>query len=111
MAKKQSASKVAAAGKTRVRRTPEQMISDLQAKIREVKQRAKAKELKRSAAIQKTITLARALAKATDLAREEGDTALAHALADAHSAVSKGLESKGITPPKARRPRGRRPSA
>lgn len=111
MAKKKAARSAAGAGKKRNRRTPEEMIADLQAKIRDVEQRAKAKELKGSPAIQKTITLARGLAKATDLAKEEGDTLLAHALADAHAAVSKGLESKGITPPKARRPRGRRPTA
>ncbi len=99
------------ASSRRKRRTPEEMIADLQRKIEEVKARAQAQSVKESPCMKRTISILRSIAKGMDEAKEEGNGALRHALADAHRILSGYLESQGLRPPKARMPRGRRPSA
>ncbi len=98
-------------GGRRKRRSADEMIADLQAKIQEVQARAAAKELKSSPAIKRTITIVRGINKAMDEAAQEKNGSLRHALADAHRALAGYLESQGVTPPKPRMPRGRRPQA
>ncbi len=95
---------------TRKRRSPEEMIADLQKKIEEVKARAAAKDMADSPAMKRTITILRSIAKAMDEAAAEQNGALRHALADAHKVVAAHLEGQGIRPPKPRMPRGRRPA-
>lgn len=96
-------------GTKRRRRSPEEIIKDLQEEIERVKAQAAAKELKESPAHRAALTAVRSIDKAMEAAKEEGETALAHALADGRSPLGEYLESQGVTLPKARRPRGRRP--
>lgn len=95
----------------RKRRTPEEMIADLQKQIREVKARAAAKELKQSPAVKKAVSVLRTIDKSMELAHEEKNSRLHHALADARRALGDHLTKEGIKLPKARMPRGRKPKA
>lgn len=95
--------------KRRIRRTPEQLIADLQAQIRDVKARANAKEMKTSPAIKKTVSALRALDRGMDLAHEEGNKLLHHALADSRKGLAEFLVKQGMKVPKPRLPRGRKP--
>ncbi len=93
----------------RKRRTPEEIISDLQAQIRDVKSRAAAKEMKQSPAVKKSLSALRALDKGMVLAHEESNSRLHHALADSRRILGEYLEKEGMRLPKALMPRGRRP--
>jgi hypothetical protein len=95
----------------RARRSPEEMIADLEAKIREVKNRAQAKELKQSPSVKEAMKVVRGVDKALEVAAEEGNNALRHALADARKPLAEFLEGQGLKLPKARVPRGRKPKA
>ena len=96
-------------GTRRPRRTPEQIIEDLQRQIREVKDRAAARELKKSPAINASLAAVKALDKALDLAADEENGALRHALADARKPLGEHLMELGMKLPKPRLPKGRRP--
>jgi hypothetical protein len=98
-------------GNKRHRRTDEELIRDLQERIAELKNRKAAKQLKQSAAMKKTLTIASGLSKAIALAVEEGDTALQRSLTEGHRAIATHLESCGVKLPKERMPRGRKPKA
>lgn len=87
------------------------MIADLEAKIREVKNRAQAKELKQSPSVKEAMKVVRGVDKALEVAAEEGNNALRHALADARKPLAEFLEGQGLKLPKARVPRGRKPKA
>ena len=95
----------------RARRSPEEMIADLEAKIREVKNRAQAKELKQSPSVKEAMKVIRGVDKALEVAAEEGNNAIRHALADARKPLAEFLEGQGLKLPKARVPRGRRPKS
>lgn len=105
MAKKKST----ASSARRRRRTPEELIQDLENKIRDVKNRQQAKELKGSPAVKRTLTIVKSIDKALDEAAEEGNNVIRHALADARKPLETYLSTKGIQLPKARVPRGRKP--
>lgn len=107
--KKKTAGRKTNAVKTRVRRTDDQIINDLKEKLRQVKLRAAARELKSSAAIKTTLTALRAISKALDAAAEEGETHLRHALADARKPLAEFLGKHGVPLPKANLPKGRKP--
>lgn len=96
-------------GSKQTRRTPEQMIADLKKKIEEVEQRAKAKELKQSGAMKRTLTIIRNIDKAMDEAKEEGNTPIRRALAEARKPIEAYLTEQGVKLPKSRGPRGRKP--
>jgi len=98
-------------GTRRQRRTPEQIIADLQSQIRDVKARAAAKEMKQSAAVKKSLSALRSMDKSMDLAHEEGNSRLHHALADARRILAEHLQKEGLRLPKARMPRGRKPKS
>lgn len=93
----------------RKRRSPEEMIADLQARIEQVKQRAQARELKESPAMKRSISVMRAMNKAMAEAADEKNTALQRALKDAYDSLAGYMEGQGVRPPKARAVRGRRP--
>jgi hypothetical protein len=101
-------STMAKKGSKRVRRTHEQIISDLEKKIELLRQRAKAKEVEQSPGLKAAMNLVRSLDKAMDVAKSEGNNALAHALADGREPIAGFFEKAGLALPKARRPRGRR---
>lgn len=110
MAKKRSkASASTAPKKRRKRRSPEEIIQDLQTEIRRVKERMAAKELKRSPAIRSAVSAVKAMDKALAAAADEGDGPLRHALADARKALGGHLEARKLRLPKANLPKGPRP--
>lgn len=98
-------------GTRRKRRSPEEIIADLQAEIERVKSRAAQKEIKESPAHKAALNAVRGLAKAAEAAKEEGENTLAHALADAREPLAKYFDEQGVALPKTRRPRGRRAKA
>lgn len=95
--------------KKRARRTDEQLINDLQAKIREVKERQKARELLSSPPTKAAVQALTAIDRALELAAEHGETGLRHDLAEARRPLVAALEGRGFKTPKANLPRGRRP--
>ena len=97
------------AKKKRKRRSDEERITDLQDEIRLLKARAAAKALQSSPAIKSAIKTLKALDRALDLAAEEENSRLRHALADARKPLIECLEKEGLKIPKANLPRGRRP--
>lgn len=99
-------------GRKRVRRTAEQLIADLEAKISELKTRAQLKSLKDSPATKAAIGALRSLDKGLDLAAGEPEMGkLRFALADARKPLAAYLEEQGVRMQKPRMPRGRRPGA
>lgn len=96
-------------GTRRKRRSPEEMIEDLQKQIADLKQRAEARELKQSAAIKASLAAVKAIDKGIEAAKAEDNTQLRHVLADAREPLANHLTGLGMTLPKQRRPKGRRP--
>ena len=88
--------------KPRKRRTPEQMIADLEAEIERVKQREATKALKDDPDVQEARKLARAVQKAR---RGAKDAEFKAALKVAQEALAGYLEGKGVALPN---PRARR---
>lgn len=110
MAKKRAAVDGATAKKRR-RRTDEELIADLQAKIREIEMRKKARELKQSPSIKALDKAIKAIDHALEVAADEEETLLRHVLADARRPLVEYAEKNGLPVGKARLPRGRRPKA
>jgi len=106
MAKKKTERKT---GK-RIRRNDEQLIADLKERIKELRARQDAREIKRSPAIKAALAAVRFLDKALEAAALEGSSPLRHALADSRKPLADFLTSMGVRLPKARLPRGRRPN-
>jgi len=105
MAKKKS--KVAI--KKRKRRSDEEIIQDLQSRIREVKERQSAKDMQKSPTMKASIAALRAVDRALEVAANHGETGLRHALADARKPLVEFLQRAGLRTPRANLPRGRRP--
>jgi hypothetical protein len=95
----------------RVRRGAEELIAELQEKIRTIEARAAAKQAKQSPATNMALTVLRKLDKASELAEQEQEMNLRHVLSDARKPLASYLESRGLKLPKGRTPRGRRPKA
>ena len=95
--------------KRRKRRSPEEIISDLQEEIRRVRARQKARELKESPAHKAALAALKAIDKALDAAAEDGETGLRHALADGRKSLGTYLDKLGVQLPKANLPKGPRP--
>ena len=95
--------------KKRTRRSPEQMIQDLQAEIERLKQRQATRELVQSAAHKQALGVVKSIDKALATAREEGESALQHVLVDIREPLGKFLAERGLDLPRVRRPRGPRP--
>jgi hypothetical protein len=93
----------------RHRRTDEELIRDLQEKIRQVRERRGRRELQASPPLKAALGVVRAIDKALEKSAEAGDTLLRHVLADARKPLAQYLEGLGFGLPKARLPRGRRP--
>lgn len=111
MAKKRAAVNGPTPRTKRHRRTDEELIADLQAKIREIEMRKKARELKQSPAIKALDKAIKAIDAALDVAAEQEETLLRHVLADARRPLVEYAEKNGLPVGKARLPRGRRPKA
>ena len=111
MAKTKKTKKAGAgsARQRRKRRSPEQIIEDLQEEIRRVRERARQKELKNSPAMKAAAGAVKSIDKALDAAAEEGETSLRHILAEARKPLAAHLEKQGLRLPKANLPKGRKP--
>lgn len=96
------------AGKTRYRRTDEELIADLQKRIEDLKQRKAAKKVKADPAAKEMNAAFRALTKAVENSKKSSDADLKRALGGAQRTLAEYYESKGISVPKARKPRARR---
>jgi hypothetical protein len=90
--------------KTRTRRTPEQMVADLQAEIERVKARAAAKDAKANPEGRAFIAAAKALDKAIELCA--GD--MKHALESARAILAEQMVAMGVRAPEPRNGRPRR---
>jgi hypothetical protein len=89
----------------RRRRTPEEIIADLERRIEEVKRREEARQLRRSAAVRAALSALRALDKGLAAAEAEEDTPLRHALTDAREPLAHLLGERGMPVEPKPRPR------
>lgn len=103
------------AKKTYTRRTPEQQIADLEAKIDAVKARTAAREAAAEVKGAPDGTAFLAAVKATDralrVAGEKGNEAMVRALEAARAPLAEHLISMGLRLPDPKARRGRRPKA
>ncbi|MEM9382699.1 MAG: hypothetical protein AAGB93_22285 [Planctomycetota bacterium] len=95
-------------GKSRYRRTDEELIADLQQRIEDLKKRKAAKEIKADPAAKEANAAFRALTKAVEKAKESADADLKRALSESQRVLAEYFESKGLKVPTARTPRARR---
>ncbi|MFT5287026.1 MAG: hypothetical protein ACI8TQ_003201 [Planctomycetota bacterium] len=95
--------------KKRHRRSPEEIIEDLQSEIKRLRAKSTARAIKESPAVKLTLASLRSIDKGLDAAASESNSHLRHALADARRSLSGYLEKQGIKLPKARLPKGPRP--
>ena len=95
----------------RKRRSDEEMIHDLQEKIRQVKSRQQARELQKSPHVKAAVSALKSIDRALDVAAEYEETLLRHVLSDARKPLIGYLEERGFAVPRANLPRGRRPKS
>ena len=95
-------------GKKRYRRTPAEMIEDLQQQIKELEKKKQAKQLKATPVGRQANTAYRALTKGIDMCEGAGDAELKRALSKSQRVLADHFESQGIKVPKARKPRARK---
>ena len=95
-------------GMQRYRRTDAELIADLEKKIAELKVRKATKALKASPAAAQANNAYRALTKGIDLCQGSDDSDLKRALSGAQRTLADHFETKGISLPKARKPRARK---
>jgi len=93
----------------RKRRTEEEIIAELQEKIQLVRKRATIKEAKKSPAYKAAFSAVKAIDRALEVAAEEDETLMRHALAQGRKSLAAFLVGKGLHLPKANLPRGRKP--
>lgn len=98
--------------KSYVKRSPEQMISDLEAEIERVKARAIAKEAKAQPEGKALIVAVRALDKAARVAADAGNKEVMSALEGARAALAPAIVGLGLRiPEKAKRGRRKKGEA
>ena len=99
--------------KTYTRRTPDQIIADLEAKIEAVKARAAAKEAKAAPEAKPFLAAVKAVDKAIQAATEQGNEQLVRALEAGRAPLATQMIEMGLRLPdgKARRGRQSNPSA
>ena len=93
----------------RRRRSAEERIADLQAEIKRLEAKKKAREIADSEAMKGAMNVIRSIDKALAAAEEENNSVLRHVLVDTRSPLADWLTGQGLDLPKARKPRGRRP--
>jgi len=96
---------------TKTRRTPDQIVADLEAKIASVKARAATKEAKAKPEGQALIAAIRALDKATRVATEVGNEEIVTALDSARAPLAPALIGLGLRMPEPRAAKKRRGKA
>ena len=95
-------------GKTRYRRTHDELIADYKKKIAEIEKRRAEKALESDPASRDANAAFRALTKAVDNAKSSSDPDLKRALSESQRILASYFEAKGLKVPKARKPRARR---
>lgn len=94
-------------GKQRYRRSDDELIADLKARINELEQRKATKQLKASPASRQASSAYRALTKGIEMCEGAGDAELKRTLSEAQRLLATHFESQGVKLPKARKPRAR----
>ena len=98
--------------KTRVRRTADQIVADLEAEIARVRGRAAAKQAKADPSGKALLIAVKAIDKALAVATEHGSQSIAKALEASRVPLSTALDELGVPPPDdKRKKRGRKPAA
>ncbi len=95
-------------GKSRYRRTHDELIADYKKKIAEIEKRKAEKALQKDPASKEATAAFRALTKAVENAKSSGDSDLKRALSESQRILAEYFEAKGLNVPKARKPRARR---
>ena len=87
------------APKTRTRRTPEQVVADLEAKIAQVKERAAQRAVKAAPDGKAFVAARLAVSKALEAARESSNEPMRGALEEAFGALERHAEEAGEAAP------------
>ncbi len=80
----------------RKRRSPDEIIADLQDEIRRVRSRQRASELKESPSHKAALSVLKGIDKALELATKEKATALRRALTDTRKALAAYFQKRGV---------------
>jgi hypothetical protein len=107
--KKNTAASSAAPKKRRGRPTDANLIKNLEARIKEVKDRMSKKSQKDLTHLKSATKALKAINSAMVAAKKAGDKHLRHALADGFRSIASHYKANGYATPKANLPRGRRP--
>ena len=94
------------AAKKNIRRTEEQLIEELKARIELLEQR---KATKRDPSLKSTVQIVRLIDKVSAEAADQENNLLRHVLADARTPLANFLHERGLSIEKTRRPKGPRP--
>jgi len=108
-AKKKAAPKKSAPKKRRGRPTDAALIKNLEARIKEVKDRMSKRNQKDLTHVKSATRALKALGSAMAASKKSGDNHMRHALADGYRVVAKHFKANGYSTPKVALPRGRRP--
>lgn len=95
-------------GKSRYRRSPEEMIADLKKQITDLEKRKAEKAIKEDPASREASAAFRALTKAVEKAKDSNNPELKRALSESQRVLADYFESQGLRVPKARKPRARK---
>ncbi len=106
---KKKATPAAKTKKRRGRPTDVDLIKNLEARIKEVKERMAKKTQKDLTHVKSATKALKAISAAMNASKKAGDNHLRHALADGFRAIAKHYKANGYATPKANLPRGRRP--
>ena len=97
--------------KKRHRRSPNEMIQDLETEIARLKTKAAAKEAKQSEEGKAFLAAVKVVDKAIVIASEAGDKQMVHALESARATLGEHLVRMGVRAPAIRGPKKRRSSS
>ena len=107
--KKKAARKTPGPKKRRGRPTDVDLIKNLEARIKEVKERMSKRNQKDLTHVKSATRALRAIGTAMAASKKSDDKHMRHALADGYRAIAKQFKSNGYKTPKVSLPRGRRP--
>ena len=107
--RKTAAKIVAKPKKRRGRPTDVDLIKNLEARIKEVKDRMSKRNQKDLTHVKSASRALRTISTAMNASKKAGDNHMRHALADGYRAIAKQFKSNGYKTPKVSLPRGRRP--
>ena len=94
--------------KTHTRRSPDQIVADLEAKIERIKARAAAKEARSEPEGKAFLAAVKAVDKAIEVATEQGNEDLVRALESGRAPLAEQMIKMGLRLPDRKSQRGRR---